>query len=46
MRNLFKTTAAALGMLGCMALAANAGGLKEATDVKIAVVVHGAASDA
>ena len=46
MRNLFKTTAAALGMLGCMALAANAGGLKEAKDVKIAVVVHGAASDA
>ena len=46
MRNLFKTAVAALGMLGCMALAANADGLKQAKDVKISVVVHGAASDA
>jgi simple sugar transport system substrate-binding protein len=37
---------AALAILGCAALGANAEGLKEAKDVKISVVVHGAASDA
>ena len=46
MRNLFKTAVAALGLLGCMALATSADELKEAKDVKISVVVHGAASDA
>lgn len=46
MRNLIKTTLAVLGMLGCVVATASADGLKEAKDVKIAVVVHGAASDA
>ncbi len=46
MRNLLKMTAVALGLIGCLAIAAHADGLKEAKDVKIAVVVHGAASDA
>ncbi len=46
MRNLFKTTIAVLSALGCMIIGANAEGLKEAKDVKISVVVHGAASDA
>ena len=46
MRNLFKTAAATLAVLGSMLMAANAEGLKDAKDVKLAVVVHGAASDA
>lgn len=46
MRNLIKTTIAVMATLGCMVMGANADGLKEAKDVKIAVVVHGAASDA
>ena len=46
MRNLIKTTIAVLATLGWMVMGANADGLKEAKDVKIAVVVHGAASDA
>ena len=46
MRNLFKTAAVAVGMLGCMTMAASADGLKAAKDVKTAAVVHGAASDA
>ncbi len=46
MRHLIKTSLIALFALGSMALGVNAEGLKEAKDVKIAVVVHGAASDA
>lgn len=46
MRSLFKNAVATLGLLGCMAVAAHADGLKDAKDVKISVVVHGAASDA
>ena len=46
MRHLIKTTIAVLSTLGCMVIGASADGLKEAKDVKIAVVVHGAASDA
>ena len=46
MRHPIKTGLVALVALGSMMLAANADGLKAAKDVKIAVVVHGAASDA
>ena len=46
MRHLIKTTIAVLSTLGCMVIGASADRLKEAKDVKIAVVVHGAASDA
>lgn len=46
MRHLIKTTIAVLSTLGCLVTGASADGLKEAKDVKIAVVVHGAASDA
>ena len=46
MRNLMKTTIAVLAALGCMVMGADADGLKDAKDVKISVVVHGAASDA
>jgi len=46
MRNLVKTAIAVLSVLGWMVMGANADGLKAARDVKIAVVVHGAASDA
>lgn len=46
MRNPIKTTIAVLSALGCFAIGAAADGLKDAKDVKISVVVHGAASDA
>jgi len=45
MRNLFKMTALALGLVGCMSAAASAEGLKDPKDVHIAFVVHGSASD-
>jgi simple sugar transport system substrate-binding protein len=44
MKHMVKTAIAALA-IGVAATAANAAGLKEAKDVKIAVVVHGSASD-
>jgi simple sugar transport system substrate-binding protein len=46
MRNLIGTAIAAVAAFGCLILGAQAEGLKEAKDVKISVVVHGAASDA
>lgn len=46
MRNIIKTSLAAMAMLGCAAFGTQAEGLKAAKDVKISVVVHGAASDA
>lgn len=45
MRRFLKTTAVALAALGGFALAAQAEGLKDPKDVKIAVVVHGSAAD-
>jgi simple sugar transport system substrate-binding protein len=46
MRKFVKTAIAAAAALSSMALGAFADGLKEPKDVKISVVVHGAASDA
>jgi len=46
MKRFGRTTIVALMALGGLAATANAAGLKDAKDVKIAVVVHGAASDA
>jgi len=46
MRHLSTVAVTALAMLGLMAGVANSQGMKAAKDVKIAVVVHGAASDA
>ena len=46
MKSMIKTVVAALAVLGCMVASVSAEGLKAAKDVKISVVVHGAASDA
>ena len=46
MRNLVRFAIAAVVMLGGLVASAAAEGLKDAKDVKIAVVVHGSASDA